>query len=72
MVLRDMGAYVAEGGRRGENLVREYDAGMRIRLRRPLRDRARRMPAFEVPCRLCAVWHCASGTLSACVPRQQE
>ena len=52
VVLRDMGAYVAEGGRRGENLIREYDAGMRIRLRRPLRDRARRMPAFEVPCLL--------------------
>ena len=72
VVLRDMGAYVAEGGRRGENLVREYDAGMRIRLRRPLSDRARRMPAFEVPCRVCAVGHRTSGTLSACVPRQQE
>jgi len=47
-VLRDMGAYVAEGGRRGGNLIREYDAGMRVRLRRPLRDRYRRMPKFEV------------------------
>lgn len=56
VVLRDMGAYVAEGGRRGDNLIREYDAGMRIRLRRALRDRARRMPAFEVPCRACAGW----------------
>ena len=50
MVLRDMGVYVAEGGRRGGNLIRDYDSGMRIRLRRPLRDRLRRMPAFEVPC----------------------
>jgi hypothetical protein len=48
VVLRDMGAYVAEGGRRGGNLIREYDAGMRVRLRRPLRDRYRRMPKFEV------------------------
>ena len=48
MVLQGLGAYVAEGGRRGSNLIREYDAGMRVRLRRPLRDRYRRMPAFEV------------------------
>ncbi|KAK9834254.1 hypothetical protein WJX81_000411 [Elliptochloris bilobata] len=48
VVLRDMGAYVAEGGHRGDNLIRDYDAGMRIRLRRPLRDRFRRLPAFEV------------------------
>ena len=39
---------VSVGGERGENIIREADAGLDITVQRPLRDLLHRVPRFGV------------------------
>jgi hypothetical protein len=39
---------VLTNGERGANIIREADAGLRIALRRPIRDLLRRVPRIQV------------------------
>ena len=45
---------VSVGGERGANIIREADAGLKILLKRPIRDLLRRVPRFQV--RACFDW----------------
>ena len=48
LTMSGLAACIVEGGKRGGNLIQEYDEGMRITLRRPARDLYHRVPAFGV------------------------
>lgn len=48
VVLSGLSAVVSSDGERGNNMIREYDAGIKITMRRPLRDLYNKLPRFQV------------------------
>ncbi|KAK9819963.1 hypothetical protein WJX72_004515 [[Myrmecia] bisecta] len=48
LTLKELSATVTANGKRGDNLIRDYDAGITVRLQRPLRDVLQSVPAMEV------------------------
>ena len=46
--LSDLRAEVSAEGHKGGNIIKEYNDGMRLRLHRPLLDKAQRLPGIAV------------------------
>ena len=48
LTLEGLGAVVGVDGRKGDNIIREYDSGTTIRLERALRDGNQQIPKISV------------------------
>lgn len=48
LTLNKLGAFVSVDGRRGDNVIHEYDEGTHIRLQRTLRDVHQSLPKVAV------------------------
>ena len=48
LTFKDISAVVSANGKRGNNIIREYEQGMQLELRRPVRDVQQSLPGIEL------------------------
>ena len=48
VTFNELSTAIISDGERGGNLIREFSAGAKLTLRRPLRDTQKRVPTFQV------------------------
>ncbi len=48
VVLSGLSAVMVHDGERGNNMIREFDAGLNVIMQRPIRDLLQRLPRFQV------------------------